>query len=196
MGKCYKYTMKISQYLDNELNDAEKKNFEQHCNECLSCRTKLLKTQELVKYLPGMPKPKPSFSFDVVLRSRLRQEIKSHQATFLPVFRPVWQLATICIVAGISVYAGMFLDQRLNQPAQIQTEQKPIYLRPTRRISAEKPVNTPGQIRVKNYVMDELKISDLTDRGQNSSLEFQATDSLASPQNPPTLRTASAIVRF
>lgn len=198
MAECYNFSKKISQYLDNELSKAEKIQFERHREECLSCRKKFSEIQTLVNYMHKMPAKKTSESFNVVLRSRLRKELKTPHKLSIPVIRPVWQLATLCLIACISVYTGMFIDRKFIRTFNLKPDRTSVYLRPIRQASLDIPKSDSKHFKMKNYVMDELKLSDIANMGRLSNYNtLQTTDSLTSnPPNTATFQTANAIVRF
>ncbi|NMB32795.1 MAG: hypothetical protein GX992_00935 [Clostridium sp.] len=74
MKDCNKILSILSLYIDNELDDKEKRDFEQHIKSCKSCRDELDKLTKIVSMLNSLEEIDPPADFERDLHERLVAE--------------------------------------------------------------------------------------------------------------------------
>ncbi len=79
--KCENLQLNISVYLDDILTAGERAAVDEHLARCPLCRQKLADFQMLRRDLRVLPRPEISDDLMNVVRSRVAQEVKSHQPT-------------------------------------------------------------------------------------------------------------------
>jgi len=76
MISCDQFSSLITDYLDGFLGGKKKSQFEGHLMACESCRAKMQRVKFVQKQLREMPLVHASPTFDIVLKSRIRQELE------------------------------------------------------------------------------------------------------------------------
>ncbi|NOY77905.1 MAG: hypothetical protein GXO76_08565 [Calditrichaeota bacterium] len=76
MISCDQFSSLITDYLDGFIGGKKKSQFEEHLMACESCRAKMQRVKLVQKQLREMPVVHASPTFDIVLKSRIRQELE------------------------------------------------------------------------------------------------------------------------
>lgn len=76
MISCEQFSSLITDYLDGFLGGKKRKQFEEHLMACESCQAKMQQIKLVQKQLREMPLVHTSPTFNIVLKSRLRQELE------------------------------------------------------------------------------------------------------------------------
>jgi len=215
MADCYKFQKLINDSIDNKIDTAGKKQLEDHIKQCVSCSMQLKNALVLQRSLKTLPKYKTSASFELVLRSKLRNEMYNKPAfsplAWLPTWRPVPVIATLGILFIIFGYfmAGMIH----NSKTPVITQQPGINGANTTVLEnipavVTQPASHDGYIKMKNYVniAEQLpgnraftrELSEI--QANNSRIEQVQSDSIQKimPRrlNKPLIRQANTIVHF
>ncbi len=158
MGDCYKYQKLINDSIDNEIDTTGKKQLEDHIKQCASCSTQLQNARIVKHSLKTLPKYKTSTSFELVLRSRLRNEMYKKPAfaplMWLSSWRPVPAFATLGI---IFIFFGYFLANTIQtnkiptQAPQLVTSNSAAMIE-NNQAMVIRPAANDGSIKMKNYV--------------------------------------------
>ena len=74
MIDCYNFEDYITAYMENELSESDKKEFEEILKSNLSCRTKFDEVENLIENLHSLPKLKTSRNFQVSLNEKINAE--------------------------------------------------------------------------------------------------------------------------
>lgn len=112
MKECGKYSKWFSEYIDNDLNIERKQILEQHLHKCSTCKKQIMELDNVKNSLKSMHRIKTSKTFDLLLQSRIRQEIrKSNYKTILPVpsLRLSWRIPAFAAAALFFLMLGAFL---------------------------------------------------------------------------------------
>jgi hypothetical protein len=114
MIDCYNFKKNISKYLDGAMNDRERLLFEEHRSYCPECGTTFEQLKSIKSRLASLTVYKTSSNFDIVLRSRLRDEI-NRQRPFLNLetLAPVWRVAFYATAIVVLIYTGILLEKTL-----------------------------------------------------------------------------------
>ena len=69
---CYDFELKISAYIEGELKQVVRDDFNQHKDACNNCIEKLVDISKLMKYLPDLEQVTTSSQFDKNLQGKIR----------------------------------------------------------------------------------------------------------------------------
>ncbi len=124
MISCDQFSSLITDYLDGFLRGKKKSEFEEHLLACESCRAKMQRVEFVRKQLQEMSLVHASPTFDIVLKSRMRQELEregffEHIANALFLTKaPAYGLAVLSLLF-VSFFAvnQFFLTGTSKQPA-------------------------------------------------------------------------------
>ena len=70
---CYDFELNISAYIEGELKQAVRENFNQHKDTCSNCEEKLGDISKLMKNLPNLMRVMTSRKFDQKLKGKIRE---------------------------------------------------------------------------------------------------------------------------
>jgi len=211
MTDCYKFEKRLSDFLEGSLSTKEKEFFERHLEKCAKCREKSEQVQLLRNTLSALPRHKTSPSFDAVLRSNIRREMKNVGSAFrLPKINFVWQLPVFAATAILFIAVGILIDQafiRNNRLSPMESANK-IMLEPL----TSQTLNTPSSrkasqesLKITNYVMDRARSRTIErkEKRRATNISFQVNGNTISRRNATrsvpsqtNFRAVSASVRF
>ncbi|NOY60571.1 MAG: hypothetical protein GXO75_16805 [Calditrichaeota bacterium] len=176
MTDCYKFEKRLSDFLEGSLSTNEKESFERHLGKCAKCREKSEQVQLLRNTLSALPRHKTSPSFDAVLRSNIRREIKNGGSVFrFPKINFAWQLPVFAATAILFIALGILIDQafiRNNQLSPIASANKIIL--ESRTFDTPSPHKTfQESLKITNYVMDRSRSLERRDKKREYSQSLQ-----------------------
>ena len=70
---CYDFELNISAYIEGELKQVVRDDFNQHNEACIKCKEKLVDISKLMKYLPDLEQVTTSSQFDKNLQGKIRE---------------------------------------------------------------------------------------------------------------------------
>ncbi|GBD92916.1 hypothetical protein BMS3Abin05_00491 [bacterium BMS3Abin05] len=166
MISCDQFSSFITDYLEGYLGERKKSQFEAHLMACESCRAALQGVKLVRKQLHEMSSVHTSPTFNVVLRSRLRQELEREgfwEHIFGTLFSrrtPAYGLAVLSLVAISFFAANQFFPA--NTPGKISrkshTPNSVISARIAQPAATAKSKSAVEE-RVR-YVLDEVSVSE------------------------------------
>ena len=171
MTDCYDFKKNISKYLDGDMNNRERLLFEEHRSCCPECGTTLEQLKSIKSRLASLTVFKTSSNFDIVLRSRLRDEINRKRPFFhLEMLAPGWRVAFYSTAIVVLISTGILLERTLSLnragrqgELQIATTQLRPVPQQSGKTSAEQAIASRSQsTRMKNYMpMKKVAIADI-----------------------------------
>jgi anti-sigma factor RsiW len=116
MKNCERFTELLSDYAENGLASAEKRELDVHLQQCSECRSAADGVVNLRYTLHDLPGLKASPDFETILRTRIKMERRAHAA-------PIWNLrhlaprpvATLSAVAVVAVGCMIYLWPRFSR---------------------------------------------------------------------------------
>ncbi|MBN1479146.1 hypothetical protein EH223_15745 [candidate division KSB1 bacterium] len=113
MKECDYHGKLFSDYLDNVLEEEIKHSLQNHLKNCPACKAKVDDLLHMKQVLAALPRVKTSASFDTVLYSRLRQEIRAQQTRrwSFPFFELNWKIPAYAVATVVLIFFGAFLQR-------------------------------------------------------------------------------------
>ena len=108
---CKKCEKCFSAYIDNQLNNEQREQFERHLESCDHCTKEFVRFKKIVSLTTDLPEIKPSSIFDKVLYSKLADDETS--VPFRPLKRRNFIYAFVAVCLFIAV-AGVYVHNYLS----------------------------------------------------------------------------------
>lgn len=105
--KCNEFNEKLSLYIDNQLSNIEKKEFEIHLHECEECRKEYKETIDIIKLTGEIEEVELPNNYRTTLREKLEEEKKTNKVRRIN-FRVLTSVAATLLLIVIS--SGMILN--------------------------------------------------------------------------------------
>ena len=122
MFDCYRFTNRVSDYVEGSLTPSEKVLFESHLKTCPKCQQRVEGVRGVRQALSSLPRRTTSPTFEAVLHANLRRVQRMDRQGFgLPRLVPAWQLPAFVIAAVFFMSLGILLDRAFLNPAQQNT---------------------------------------------------------------------------
>lgn len=116
---CQQIQEKLSQYLDNRIDDEKRREIEEHLAGCPRCLPEARYLSDGIKGVAGLPEIEPPAGFSARVMTRIRSE-KETPTRWARLFQPLWikiplHAAGVLLAFGLGVYLFS-----ANEPAQME----------------------------------------------------------------------------
>lgn len=118
MTNCERFTEQLSDYAENGLTSAEKRELDVHLQQCVECRSAAEGINNLRRNLHRLSPQQTSPDFEMILRTRIKMQRRAHAV-------PLWdwpytaprRVATYSAAGVLAVVCMFYLWQRLSPTA-------------------------------------------------------------------------------
>jgi len=187
--KCDIY--KLSQYIDNILNDEDKSSLEKHLSKCKECKEKLEIMRQLNKIIiSGKLMKKAEFSNDAIINNVMKN-IKSSNTSFnTPAHSPIFNIRKFKIFSGIAIASIVVLlifnlllichIYKQDPNNQFFNSNKNAYEKNIRLFNLIKSTNNKN---IQSVTFNDNDVQFLTDFSANSENEYYYLSQAVTPVN-------------
>lgn len=174
MQNCNEFEALIERYIDNELLDKEKEEFENHMTECISCREELEFSKEIREILNTTKFPEPPKDFINRVNSRIDAEIAQKKVYDFKKYFMSRKYQTVAACFIIAAFLGvsaekMIEDVNINNNALSGDNQIVVS-------EVVTPTNTPEVISENPTPENTIKVSKNTPKPRLKKTEAPKTE--------------------
>ncbi|MDZ7723999.1 MAG: zf-HC2 domain-containing protein [candidate division KSB1 bacterium] len=121
MIKCDKCRSNLSAFIDDETSEQEAIRIKEHLDACPGCQEQVNALKSVRTSLKSLFKIQASPSFDIILRDRIRREMRKHSSRFSPALFPRFRVPAFAAAAVAVLLIGMLIGGTLQQtpPSQL-----------------------------------------------------------------------------
>lgn len=143
--KCESVTIRIDDYLDDEMSQPEREAMAQHLLDCESCRAEYQSSHNLLEQLNSLDIPEPRAGYQQRVLQFLENR-KDKVSTHRPLSMPIWfaagfSTAAVAILAVLFTFNSPLFDQHEPMPV-LTVELQPLQVR-----KVELVFNSPTQLQ-------------------------------------------------
>ncbi len=216
MAVCYQFLKHINDYIDNDIDQTDLKLLNKHMAECDECRLYVERSKAVKHSLSALPRYKTSSSFDIVLKERLRNEIKQEKTSRWSFFQfnftnPV-RIPAMAAGAFAIVVIGLFISQPLfvsNDSRQPAVAEQDAFSTESIVVPASQSTTNDHSLKMRNYVnvreqfhLDgqysnySLQSNNASGRIERSSNNDSIRAFQSNTNDKPLIRQANSTVHF
>lgn len=163
MAVCYKFSKQINDLIDDEISPTELQNLQAHLAGCSKCRQYLERSKQLKESFSALPHYKTSGTFDIVLREKLRNELKQEKllkfslplnmSIFTNYRKPAFAAAlVVVVVSGFMISRALMYNNNQAPAGFAEKEQVSVQSNMVSTAKSGNQVNTQPYLKMKNYV--------------------------------------------